>query len=159
MEIAEIEQIIEACNFYVASQTQRAETFNVIDAIVEMRKYEGRFNAKRWEYENVNGRGTIEVYSKLVTGTLEDKLAEFAITLFSMANKYKMNVKSLRLDPDSMRDRSFEDLMMSMLKIEMTHYRVFKKIIILIGMLCGYCMMNGIDLLWFVNKRLLINIK
>lgn len=46
MEIAEIEQIIEACNFDVASQTQRAETFNVIDAIVEMRKYEGRFNAK-----------------------------------------------------------------------------------------------------------------
>ena len=152
MEIAEIEQIIEACNFDVASQTQRAETFNVIDAIVEMRKYEGRFNAKRWEYENVNGRGTIEIYSKLVAGTLEDKLAEFAIILFSMANKYKMNVKSLRLDPDSMRDRSFEDLMM-------THYRVFKKIIILIGMLCGYCMMNGIDLLWFVNKRLLINIK
>ena len=37
MEIAEIEQIIEACNFDVASQTQRAETFNVIDAIVEMR--------------------------------------------------------------------------------------------------------------------------
>ena len=134
MEIAEIEQIIEACNFDVASQTQRAETFNVIDAIVEMRKYEGRFNAKRWEYENVNGRGTIEIYSKLVAGTLEDKLAEFAIT-------------------------SFEDLMMSMLKIEMTHYRVFKKIIILIGMLCGYCMMKGIDLLWFVNKRLLINIK
>ena len=132
MEIAEIEQIIEACNFDVASQTQRAETFNVIDAIVEMRKYEGRFNAKRWEYENVNGRGTIEIYSKLVAGTLEDKLAEFAIILFSMANKYKMNVKSLRLDPDSMRDRSFEDLMMSMLKIEMTHYRVFKKIIILI---------------------------
>ena len=92
MEIAEIEQIIEACNFDVASQTQRAETFNVIDAIVEMRKYEGRFNAKRWEYENDNGRGTIEIYSKLVAGTLEDKLAEFAITLFSMANKYKMKI-------------------------------------------------------------------
>ena len=159
MEIAEIEQIIEACNFDVASQTQRAETFNEIDAIVEMRIYECRFNAKRCEYENFNWRGTIEIYSKLVAGTLEDKLAEFAITLLSMANKYKMNDKSLRLEPDSMRDRSFEDLMMSMLKIEMTHYRVFKKIIILIGMLCGYCMMNGIDLLWFVNKRLLVNIK
>ena len=106
MEIAEIEQIIEACNFDVASQTQMAETFNVIDAIVEMRKYEGRFNAKRWEYENVNGRDTIEIYSKLVAGTLEDKLAEFAITLFSMANKYKMNVKSLRLDDVYAEDRN-----------------------------------------------------
>lgn len=154
MEIAEIEQMVKVCNFNVSSQTKEAETLDVVDAIVEMRNYVGRFNQNRWDYECANGGDILKTYSKIVLGTLEDKLAEFAIVMFSLANKHNMNVSSLRLDPDSMKDRSFEELMMSMIKIEMTHYRIYKKIIVLIGMLCGYCIQNNIDLLWFVNKRL-----
>lgn len=159
MEITEIEQMIKACNFDVASQSKKGEILDVVDAIVEMRNYDGRFNINRWEYEIKNGGDVIGLYSKLIRGTLEDKLAEFAIVLFSIANKYDMNASSLKLDQDSLRDRNFEDLLVSMLKIEISHYRIFKKIIVLLGMLCGYCLSEKIDLLWFVNKRLLVSVK
>lgn len=159
MEISEIEQMIKVCNFGVVNQSNKGEILSIVDAIVEMRKFEGRFNIKRWEYEISRGGDAVKLYPKLIQGTLEDKLAEFAIVLFSLANKYEMNVSSLKLDKDSLRDRNFEDLMMSMLKIEISHYRIYKKIIVLLGMLCGYCLDKNIDLLWFVNKRLLVSVK
>lgn len=159
MEITEIEQMIKVCNFDVANQSKKGEMLNVIDAIVEMRKYNGRFNIKRWDYEMEKGGDAVRLYPKLIQGTLEDKLAEFAIVLFAIANKYGMNAGSLKLDQDSLRDRNFEDLMVSMLKIEVSHYRIYKKIIVLLGMLCGYCLSEKIDLLWFVNKRLLVSVK
>ena len=159
MEISDVEQMVMACNFDVVSRTEKNEQLDIIGGIIGMRNYQGRFNHQRWAIEFAKNNDVMDLYGKYIKGTLEDRIAKFAITLFSLANKYKMNMKSLRLNESPGKLVSFEDLQMSMLKITLSHYRIYKKIIVLIGMLCDYCIANSVDLVWFTNKRLLAYVK
>lgn len=158
MEIAEIERFIGVCGCKVVSRTEKGETLDVIGNLMELRKCTDRFNRIKYDYETGNGGDPIKAYDKVASGSLEDNLAKFAIFIFSLANSYRMNVQSLR-DGSSRQEKSFDDFIYSLLKISMSHYRSCKKIIILIGMLCGYCDDNNIDLGWFVKKRLSVGVK
>lgn len=155
MEITEIEQLIKKCNVGDVHLSEKGETFNIIAAIVALRTHKGKFCKERWHFLIKNGHDIERTYTELVRDSQENALAGFAILLFSMINKYNANIKGLRLEP-STDNHTLEDLMYSMVKITMTHYKPYKKIIILLGMLCGYCISNEIDLLWFVKNRLCI---
>ena len=153
MEITEIERFIGVCGCKAISRTEKGETLDVVGNLMELHKCTDRFNRVKYDYETENGCDPIKAYDKVSNGSLEDSLARFAIFIFSLANSYRMNVQSLRED-GSRQEKNFDDFIYSLLKISMSHYRSCKKIIILIGMLCGYCEGNNIDLGWFVEKRL-----
>lgn len=155
MEITEIEQLIKKCNIDGKHLSEKGETFNIIAGIIALRTYKGKFCKERWDFLVNNGYDIENAYGELVQDSQENALAGFAILLFSLVNKYKSNIKGLRLEP-SADNHTLEDLMYSMIKIAMTHYKPYKKVIILLGMLCGYCISNDIDLLWFVKNRLCI---
>lgn len=154
MKVSEIENMIKACNFYVACQTEKSEKFLVLDRILQVRNQRGRVNAKEWDGQLSMGYGLASAYEICVLRTLEDRLAELAIVLFSLAHKYQMNMESLKLGKTDAKTVFLDDLLMSMVKIEMSHYKVYKKIIILIGMLCDYCISNSIELRRFVEQRI-----
>lgn len=154
MKVSEIENMIKACNFYVACQTEKSEMFLVLDRILQVRNQRGRFNAKEWDEQLGMGYGLVSAYEICIMQTLEDRLAELAIVLFSLAHKYQMNMESLKLGKTDAKTVFLDDLLMSMVKIEMSHYKVYKKIIILIGMLCDYCISNSIELRRFVEQRI-----
>lgn len=155
MEITEIEQLIKRCNIDSMRLSEKGETFNIIAGIVALRIHKGKFCKERWDFLINNGCDIENAYGELVRDSQENALAGFAVLLFSLANKYNSNIKGLRLEP-STDNHTLEDLMYSMIKITMTHYKPYKKVIILLGMLCGYCISNDIDLLWFVKNRLCI---
>lgn len=155
MEITEIEQLIKKCNIDDMQLSEKGDTFNVIAGIVALRTPRVKFCKERWDFLVNNGYDIENVYGELVRDSQENALASFSILLFSLANKYKSNIKGLRLEP-STDNQTLEGLMYSMIKIAMTHYKPCKKVIILLGMLCGYCISNNIDLLWFVKKHLRI---
>lgn len=153
MEITEIEQLIKKCNIDGTQLSEREETFNVIAGIVALRTPRVKFCKERWDFLVNNGCDMEKAYGELVRNSQENALAGLAVLLLSLANKHKANMNGLRLEADS-DNRTMESLMYSMIKIAMTHYKPYKKVTILFGMLCGYCISNEIDLLWFVKKRL-----
>ena len=141
------------CGRKVTTCTEKSETLDVVGNVMELRKCTERFNLAKYKYEMDKDGDAVGVYSKMADNSLEDGLARFAIFVFSLANSYKMNVQSLR-EGENGRDKSFDEFIYSLLKISMSHYRSCKKIIILIGMLCGYCDNNNIDLSWYIGMRL-----
>lgn len=157
MDVTEIERFIGVCGCKAISRTERGETLDVVGNVMELRKCTERFNRKRYEYEKEKNGDSVEAYGVTSAGSLEDGLARFAIYVFSLANSYKMNMCSLR-EGERHQEKSFDDFVYSLLKISMSHYRSCKKIVILIGMLCGYCDDNNIDLGWYVDKRLLAGV-
>lgn len=155
MEITEIEQLIKKCSIDNMRLSEKGETFNIIDGIVALRMHKGKFCKERWDFLVNNGYDIEKAYGEIVLDSQENALAGFALLLFSLANKYHSNINGLRLEP-STDNNTMEELMYSMIKITMTHYKLYKKVVILIGMLCGYCMSKGIDLMWFIKNRLCI---
>lgn len=158
MEISEIEKYIGECKSNCIPQSERAESLNIIQSVMLMRDCERNFCKLSYDEQVRRGIFVEDAYKRECQYTMEDNMAKCAIFLFRLANKYHMNVKSLKLEEET-RNKNFEELVYSMVKISMTHYRIEKKIIILLGMLCSFCISEKIDLLWFVNKRLLINVK
>lgn len=158
MEISEIEKYIEECKSNCIPQSERAESLNIIQSVMYMREFGQNFCKLSYDERVRRGIQPEVAYNCEAFKTMEDNMAKCAIFLFRLANKYHMNVKSLKLEEET-RNKNFEELVYSMVKISMTHYRIEKKIIILLGMLCSFCISEKIDLLWFVNKRLLINVK
>ena len=154
MKVFEIENLIKACDFYAACQTEKSEMFLILDRILQVRNQKRRFNAKEWAFQANTGFESASLYDMCVQMTLEDKLAELSIVLFSLAHKYQMNMESLKLGKTDAKTVFLDDLLMSMVKIEMSHYKVYKKIIILIGILCDYCLSNNIELKWFIEQRI-----
>lgn len=158
MEINEIEKYVGICKSNCIPQSEKVETLNIIQSIVCMRGFSGNFC--KVSFDEMVNRGIYpeDAYRVHFQHTMEDEMAQLAISLFKLANKYHMDLEALRIDGKTP-SKNFEDLVYSMVKIGMTHYRIQKKIIILIGMLCNFCVYEGIDLLWFVKYRLLINVK
>lgn len=153
MEITEIEQLIKKCNIDGMQLSEKGETFTVIARIVALRTPRVKFCKERWDFLINNGCGMEQAYDKLIRDSQENALAGLGILLLSLANKYKANMNGLRLEADT-DNRTMESLMYSMIKIAMTHYKPYKKVTILFGMLCGYCISNEIDLFWFIKNRL-----
>lgn len=158
MEISEIEKYIGECKSDCIPQSERAESLNVIQSVMLMRNFGQNFCKLSYNEQVRRGMRPEAAYDREAYCTMEDNMAKCAIFLFRLANKYHMNVKSLKLEKET-RNKNIEELVYSMVKISMTHYRIKKKIIILLGMLCSFCISENIDLLWFVNNRLLINVK
>ena len=155
MKVSEIEEMVKACDLDFVCNSEKSEIFLVLEGILQVRGDNKRFNRKEWDLHCTESEGILHAYCSLVKGTLEDRLAELAIVLFSLAHKYQMNMGSLQLGKTDAKIIFLDDLLMSMVKIEMSHYKVYKKIIILIGMLCDFCISKGIDLKWFVKQKLL----
>lgn len=153
MEIAEIEQLMKKCSTGDILLSEKGDTFNIIAEIVALRCQKMKFCKERWDFLASSGYDMEKAYCETVKDTQENTLAGFAILLFSLANKYKANIRNLRLEADH-NNQTIENLMYSMIKIVMTHYKPYKKVVILIGMICGYCISNEIDLVWFVKNRI-----
>lgn len=158
MEISEIEKYIGECKSNCIPQSEKAESLNIIQNVILMRDCDRNFCKLSYDEQVRRGMFAEDAYKRESSFTMEDGIAKCAIYLFRLVNKYHMNVQSLRLDGKSPNE-NFEELVYSMVKISLTHYGIKKKIIILLGMLCSFCISEKIDLLWFVEKRLLINVK
>lgn len=153
MKVSDIEEMVKVCDVDFVCSNEKSEMFLVLESILQIRERNKKFNRKEWESRCTESDNMLHAYCLLVKGTLEDRLAELAIILFSLAHKYQMNMGSLQLGKTDAKTIFLDDMLMSMVKIELSHYKVYKKIIILVGMLCDYCISNGIDLKWFVKQR------
>lgn len=157
MEVKEIEELIKACPINIEYIGEKADTINIIDKIVGIRKYNSRFNFNRFNYDCEHEGDTLEVYTKLQKGTLEGQISEIGVTLLTIANRYHLDMRSLHIDSTLSKAKDLETLMLSMIKIALSEYNMAKKIVILVGMLMCYCLRENIDVLFFIRKRLLLN--
>lgn len=157
MTVSEIESLIRICNFEEKMQTEKAEILDMVGNVTRLCNCSKRFNKARFDYDIENGKDYMESYAKLVKCSLEGGLAELGVFLFSLANKYHMNMQSLELKKNTP-SQDFVDMVFSMVKISMSHHRICKKIIVLIGILCNYCIEEDIDLPFFVRNKLVMNI-
>lgn len=143
MEIQDIENMITLCSGDRAIMSRKAQMLVLVNNIASV-----------WDNKGLAGKrlpNNID-YSSVV-GTLEDKFACLAKTFFGVANKLGMDMHSLKLNKMD-KYESLEDFILSMEAIALSNYRMEKKLIILIGKMLSYCVYMGIDILWFLTKRL-----
>lgn len=143
MEIVDIENMISLCSGDRAILSRKAQTLVLVNNIASV-----------WNNKGLAGKKLPEDidYSSVV-GTLEDKFACLAKTFFGVANKLGMDMHSLKLNKMGNYE-SLEDVILSMESIALSNYRMEKKLIILIGKMFSYCLYMGIDVLWFLSKKL-----
>lgn len=143
MEVSEIEKYVELCSQDRAVLSWKAQTLVIVSAISDV-----------WNNRGFAGKHAKDGMSfSDIEGTLEDKLAQLAKVLFGVANKLRMDFRSLDLQRVEV-NKNLEDVLWSMDMIAMSKYRMEKKLIIIIGKLMSYCFHMGIDLLWFLGERL-----
>lgn len=157
MEIKDIETLIKLCPSDVVEVGSNTDVLKVLENIISLRNYRSRFNFNRYNYERDHEANVVEAYAKLQKETLEGRMADLGITLFTIANKYHLDMRSLHIDAELSKSRDLESLMVTMAKIALSEYNMAKKMIILIGMLLCYCLKENIDILFFIKNRLLMS--
>lgn len=147
MEINEIENMVALCSGDRVLLNRKAQTLVLVNAISSV-----------WDNKGLASKDAArnKDYSNIV-GTLEDKLACLAKTIFGVANKLGMDMHSLDLNRHESY-QNLEDILLSMDAIAMSNYRMEKKIIILTGKLVSFCLYMGIDIIWFLKNRLVYEI-
>lgn len=155
MEKEDLEQLMSVCNQDMMVLTDKMECLELVSLIIALKPPVKRYNSVIWTKGMVCDR---KFYLDYIKGTFEDNISMLLVRLMTLANKLRMNLVPLCLGREK-EDRQAEDLVMSLLRIALSHYKIRKKVIVMIGILVDYCNANSINVCWFARLGVLNELK